>query len=274
MIVTRTEYLEIDGLALSTPAWEVLDPAAIFDVPDLRFDPQRIPYRRGALEPGFVTTAPRRVDLPMLIRGDQDPDGVPYLNPREGVAANRDRLATVLASGLSGVRTLRFHRDDGRTLSGPVIGIGGMRPQSDGPSVMRASVGLLLIEGGLRNESTVLVTSAEAPAGGSVDLAVQNPGTMWQDQAVLTLTGTATTVTVTNLTDGPTLTFGGNLTGGVVIDTGAWTAVRGGSVDVVGLVTHSGHPRWMPIRVGNTTLRVAPTGGTATLQVVHYPFYA
>lgn len=270
-------YVTIDGFPLSTPGWRVTDHSSLFDTPDLIGGDLAVPYRRGVL-PFRRIAGSKTVELPFIVFGKADGDGAPAVDQAAQMWANRASILTAIGplhiATATGDRMITFHAPDGVTYSGPGKVVGRIDPRHMTPHALKGSIILQLSEGGLRADSTVNVTSASAPAGGSVDLVVPNPGTMWQDSATLTLTGTATQVLLTNLTDGPTLAFGGNLTGGVVIDTGAWTAVRNGTVDVVGLVTHSGHPRWMPLRVGNTTLRVAPTGGTATLNVVHYPFYA
>lgn len=270
-------YLEVGSFPLSTAGWEVVDHSSLFDLPDLVGGDVQPPYRRGGL--GFRRMErTKTVDLPFIVYGRADGDGVPASDRAEQLWVNRNTVLQALgplqAGSATGDRTVTFHAPDGGTYAGPGKLVGRIGLQHLTPHALKGMLVLQLTEGGLRASTPVDETSSEATAPGTVDLVVPNPGTSWQDRAVLTLTGTATSVTVTNLTDGPTLAFGGNLTGGVVIDTGAWTAVRGGTVDVVGLVTHSGHPRWMPLRAGETTIRVAPTGGTATLQVVHYPFYA
>jgi hypothetical protein len=93
---------------------------------------------------------------------------------------------------------------------------------------------------------------------------------------VIELTGTATSVVLTNLTadidEEVFLEFGGDITLDVTLDTGAFTAVRD-DVNVVGLVAYSGFERWLPLIPGNNTIRIEPTGGTATARFVHYPFY-
>lgn len=278
-VVTRAEYVEVAGVPLATPGWEVTDLTGLWDIADPRGDDKAVPYRRGVV-PFRRQLGAKRVDLPITVFAD-DPEGV-LAASRAQLWANRNTLIRDVlrprqVATTTGDITVRYHPPDGSVLSGPAKVVATMNPTPLGPAALRASVGLLLTDGGLRAETPVDVTSTEAPAGGSADVVVPNPGTDYQDRAVLTLTGTATTVTLTNLTADPggdvRLTFGGALTGGVVVDTGAWTAQRAGT-SVIGLVSHSGHERWLPLVPGDNTIRIEPVGGTATLNVVHNPFHA
>ncbi len=278
-LITRTEYVEIDGVPLATPAWEVTSLIELFDLADTRGELVEVPYRRGALA-YRRQLGPKRVNLPLNIYGAQDQDGAAHPSAREGLQINRDLLVRDVLRPpqvfTAATRLLRAHLADGSVRSGPCQVVGRLRPTEIGPGAMAAAIELALTEGGLRDETAVDVTSASVPGGGSDTLTVPNPGLDYQDAITYTLTGTATSVKLTNDTADPGgdvwLEFGGALTGGVELDTLNYLATRGG-VNVVGFVTDSGHERWLPLVPGDNTITIEPTGGTATLQVEHFPFY-
>lgn len=270
----RAEYVSVDGVPLSTPAWEVESLEELYGSAETLGDFFSVPGLRGAIATRRQVGV-KRVRIPVVIVGDVDSDGVPHSDVREGLLANRDEFVASFMDPPSvfsdGLRTFVHNLPGGVVRSGPCVVTGGMVPQRIGRAAFRVAPEFSLIEGGLRSTTLVDVSS------GSGTLLVPNPGTGYQDSITYTLTGTATSVLIENTTADPGgsvwLDFGGNLTGGVVIDTRNYTSVRNG-VDVVGLVQHSGHERWLPL-VPNTTntLTVTPTGGTCTLQAQHYPFY-
>ena len=279
--VLWAERVEIDGIPLSTPAYEVTDFSELWDIPDVIGSLDSVPYRRGVV-PFRRQWSGKRVRLPILVAGTYDENGDPHASERGGLILNRDALVRDVIRPLQvetgdGTRTLRYLRPDGLTLAGPCSLAGRMSPTPVGPGAFRAAIEVELVEGGLRAETPVDVTSDPVASGGSGTLTVPNPGTDYQDSAAFTLTGDATAVTLTNLTANAGgdvfLTFGGDLTGDVEIDTGAWTAERSG-VSVVGLVIYSGFERWLPLVPGDNEIQIEPTGGSATLQVIHSPFYA
>lgn len=279
--ITRTEYVEIDGLPLATPAWEVTDLSPIYDMHDLIGDFPIIPYRRGTLaaRPG---QGPKRIDLPLVIFGDYDKDGAAYPDAKIGLRANvdeilRDVLGPVILTA-TGERLLRYHHPNGTAIrSASALVRGPLRPTPINPTTVAVSLDVLITGGVLRDETQIDVTSAVVADGLTDTLDVPNAGTAYQDTLEAILTGTATQVRISNLTADAGgdvwLDFNGSLGTGVTINTGAWSAVRD-SVSVLGLVDHSGFERWLPLVAGVTnTLEIAPTGGTAQLQIRHYPAY-
>lgn len=274
------EYLEIGGVPLSTPAWEIEDLSPLWDVPEYLGGDQAVPYRRGVV-PFRRAWGGKTVDLPFAVWGDYDPDGQPAADARSQLWTNRRELVrTVLRPQLIGTNTgdqvVRYHAPDGSTLAGPGKIVGGLRPTAVGPIAFRGSLALVLSEGGLRSETETDVTSSEVLDAGQLDFTVPNPGDDYQDALRIDLTGTASTVKLTNLTadaGGDVFwEFGGSLDTGVAVDTSTYTAVRD-SVSVVGLVTFGGFERWLPLVPGDNTVRIEPTGGTATVRFRHYAFH-
>lgn len=278
--LTQTEYVEVDGTPLATPAWEVEDLSPLWDAPEIRGGDLVVPYRRGVI-PFRRNPAGKPVDLPLAIFGDADPDGAEHATPRVGLQLNRDTFMRDVwrppqVGTIDGTRTLRYHLPDGSVRSGPCTVSGGLRPTPVGPSTLRVSLALNLTDGGLRDEDPVDVTSDPVGAGLDDLLVVPNPGTDYQDRIVYTLTGSASSVRIINQTvsEDVWLEIGADLASGdVELDTGTFTATRGGTLNVVGTVSHSGFERWLPLIPGDNALRIEPTGGTATLQAVHNPFY-
>lgn len=274
------ERLEIAGIPLSTPAWEIEDLSPLWDVAGYRGGDLSVPYQRGVV-PFRRALGAKVVDLPFVVLGDYDPDGQPAADPRAQLWANRRELVrTVLrprqVATNTGDSTVRYYAPDGTTIAGPGKIVGGLRPTAVGPSAFRGSLALSLSEGGLRAETQTDVTSAEVSDGNQLDFTVPNAGDDYQDELLIDLTGTATVVRLTNLTADAGgdvwWEFGGSLDAGVAVDTSDFSAVRGG-VSVTGLVTHSGFERWLPLVPGDNTVRIEPTGGTVTVQFRHFPFY-
>lgn len=278
-----TEYIEIDAVPLSTPAWEILDLSPLWDIGEVLGELDTVPYRRGVV-PFRRPLGGKRLDFPFVIVGDLDPDGDPTSDPREGLLANRDAFVRdvvrpPMVGTVTGTRLLRYHLPGAAGIrSGPVSLNGKMDPQPFGSGALRGNLRLVLTEGGLRSETAVEVDNIAdpAPGGGFEDLIVPNPGTDYQDRATFTLSGTATSVRLTNLTADPGgdvwWEFGGAIDPDVLVDTSNYTATRAG-VSVVGLVTISGFERWLPLIPGDNTIRIAPVGGTAVLELSHFPFY-
>lgn len=277
---TETEYLEIDGVPMSTAAWHIEDLSPLWDTAETLGDDLVVPYRRGVV-PFRRAYGAKRVDLPIIVTGDYDPDGGPAAPGRAQLWANRNELVRTVLRPLrvgsgDGDRTIRYHAPDGTILAGPGKIIGGLRPTPVGPLAFRASLSLSLSEGGLRSETLSDQTSAGVTDPSTESFVVTNGGDDYQDATLIDITGTATAVTLENLTADPGgsvyLTFGGSLGAGVTLNTADFTAVRA-AVSVVGLVSFSGFERWLPLLPGSNTIRITPTGGSATVQFRHYPFF-
>jgi hypothetical protein len=279
----RTEYLDIDGLPLATPAWEVTNLFELWGSADQRGDNDIIPFRRGRTPRRHHMDSKRRT-LQMVIEGGVDSDGNPAVDARQQLEDNISELKLglrPLQHVEGGVRTATLHTPN-RVLVGPSQIRTGLQLGPIGPAAVNATLDVEFTDGVLYDVANeVDVTESNVPGGGSADLAVPNPGDADQFHVRIDLTGTATQVQLTNLTWDPDLNaylvFGGALedTGvGTTIDTETFTAVRNG-ISVIGLVSHSGHEFWLPLVAGTTnTIRIEPTGGTATVRIRHYPAFA
>lgn len=104
--------------------------------------------------------------------------------------------------------------------------------------------------------STRVLTVAAATAAG--------PSTLDLFDAIITLTGTATTVRLEQ--DDRWLEFTGGLGGGVVLDCATLDADRDGD-PVHGLVARDGAAGWMPVSADGSDITIVPTGGSVEVSV-------
>ena len=123
-VITRDEYLEINDVPLATPAWEVLDLSPLWDVAGFRGDDRLIPQRDGE-KPLRRRIAAMRVQVPLIVYGDADQDGMPYSEGRAGLRANLVYLEEAFMvpnlSNADGTWPLVLHLPAGETLSGDCI---------------------------------------------------------------------------------------------------------------------------------------------------------
>lgn len=109
--ITRAWYLEVNGVALATPAWEIPDFATAFDSAPLLGGDRPIPD-------GLVIPLPRdptvKVETyPLEVFGAYDSDGVAYTDPLEGLEQNLEYLDENLGYGKQtgdGTVVVRRHR--------------------------------------------------------------------------------------------------------------------------------------------------------------------
>lgn len=123
-LITRSEYLEIDGVPLATPAWEVAAGGLLplLQGPAIRGTDRLLPGVPGVKARKRRATVTLR-SVPMKIFVDVDLDGDPYDDPAEGLTANVDYLRANVADPTNigdGTRTATLHLKDGSTRSGAV----------------------------------------------------------------------------------------------------------------------------------------------------------
>lgn len=280
----RAEYLTIGSVPMQTAAWDLINLWELWNAADIRGSNDQTPYRRGRRGRRHLEDS-KRVTLQFAIYGSHDSGGNPATagTEREQLEANIDELKVALRP--------RQNASDGaadgslvtpsKTLTGRIQAKSGLSLGPLGPAGARATADIEILDGVLYDVAgQVDVTETGVAAGGSEDMTVPNPGSADQYAMTIELTGTATSVRLTSLTwdpDGDTwIEFGGALEEsavGTTIDTDTFSAVRN-SLSVIGLMTQSGHERWLPLLAGvDNTIRVEPVGGTATVQIVHNPAY-
>lgn len=268
---TFSEHVTLGDVPLSCPAWEATDLSSLWETASYRGGDIVVPYAPG-VRAGRRVVESRRVVIPVTVFGTHDPEGTPYADARAGLRANIDRLALLMRPTDT---SLVLHLPDGSTRRATALPMGAIQLDPIGPAATKVVLDLLLPEGLWRSSTATTTTSSSVSAGATGTLTVPNAGTAEQWSSTLTLSGTATAVTIVNTSFAgpPTLTVTTNLaSGNVVINTETYTALRG-STSVAGSLTPSGHPCWLPLAPGNNAVTIAPTGGTCTLSIVHYAPY-
>lgn len=109
-IITSPEYLEIDGIPLSTPAWYTTNMDDIWASAEVRGDDLVIPGAAGVRPyPRRPTVTKAAVELAVV--GDTAPDGTPQ-DQRAGLAANcaaLRALAETTGIAVDGTRPAVLH---------------------------------------------------------------------------------------------------------------------------------------------------------------------
>lgn len=143
-VITRTYYLEINGIPLATPAWECPDLSPLLDDPQLRGADGILPYVNGGV-PYRRRINPTVYTLALDVFGDQDHEGDPYDDAFEGLLTNFDYLKANLGlASETGDGTVGaiFHRGDLDQLTAEVhfLGFKGSRTSGSGtPSLLRTT---------------------------------------------------------------------------------------------------------------------------------------
>lgn len=91
-LIDAPEWLEIDGLPLSTPAWQTEEMSDLLATPEMRGDDILVPYGDG-VRPQPRRSTVTKATLNLAVVGDTAPDGSPYSSPREGLRLNIEALS-------------------------------------------------------------------------------------------------------------------------------------------------------------------------------------
>jgi hypothetical protein len=114
-VITSPEYLEIDGLPLSTPAWDTTNMDDMWASSEVRGDDLLIPMATGVRPfPRRPTVTEATVEL--AIYGDTAPDGTPQPDQRVGLASNCDllrQLTSPTGAATDGTRFAVLHMAPG-----------------------------------------------------------------------------------------------------------------------------------------------------------------
>lgn len=114
--IPTDEYVEIDGVPLTTAAWTLVDHAELWGSPEVRGGDVIIPGAAGVLPQRRRPTV-TRVDLELAIVGDVSWDGAPEPDVRVGLARNVDHLRALTAAPGTpdGTRLAVLHLPAGHT---------------------------------------------------------------------------------------------------------------------------------------------------------------
>lgn len=174
---TRSEYITIDGLPLTTAAWETEDIATILSGAGTRGNDLVIPTRRGALSRRRTLEA-REINIPMVVHGFLDSDGNAHADPREGLMENLDEIKRHLApkyTTLTGTRTLVWNNGNNIYRTAEVHVSPSIQVSSLGPNAARIIITATIPNGVLRDGSGEGLTVEPVPAATvSVTFSVSN----------------------------------------------------------------------------------------------------
>jgi hypothetical protein len=120
-VINAVEYLVIDGIPLSTPAWQTPELSDLLSTPEMRGDDMLVPYGDG------VRPYPRRptvtkASVTLQVVGDTAPDGTAHASARTGLRLNIEALSWLASSaGVDGqgTRLAELHLE-GATRTGRV----------------------------------------------------------------------------------------------------------------------------------------------------------
>jgi hypothetical protein len=121
VITFPLHYLDIGGVPLSTPAWEVLNLETLMEGPDVRGEPRLIPGAVGVRANPLRPTATTHT-LELYFHGYADWEDTPYTDPHAGVLANvawfRANVSDPSAGAVTRTATLYVPDPDEPTTAG------------------------------------------------------------------------------------------------------------------------------------------------------------
>jgi hypothetical protein len=95
-VIDGLEWLVINGVPLYTPAWKITDHTPLMQAAATVGTNKRLPGGRMLTFPRYRTQS--ELDLPMVIFGDVNSDGVAYSESRGGLVVNIDYLNTYVVT--------------------------------------------------------------------------------------------------------------------------------------------------------------------------------
>lgn len=152
-VITQTEYVEINSVPLSTPAWETVDLSPLWDTPPTRGDDRVVPYQEGVTPLQRIYGA-WPVSLPMVIYGDRNSNDVAQADPRIGLRANIDELQSLVinptATASPGTKVIRLHLPDLSVRVGLCEVLSPLNFGATlGPGAVRAVLDIVIVDGPL-----------------------------------------------------------------------------------------------------------------------------
>ena len=274
-----SEYLEIDNVPLSTPAWDTEDLAAILQGPGVRGGDLLVPIRAGELARRRILTS-RVITVPLVVNGWFDSDGNEHADPRAGLIANLNALKLVFSPNYrttTGTRTLEWVNT---TTSVTRVAEVHVSPAIDvtaiGPFAARVVVEFTLPGGVWRGSSNTSHAINIGSGVTQVTSTITNPGTGQVEDATITVTGatggsTAASFKIYNESHGAAVTdvyveFPNTVNATLTIDAGTFTATLG-ATQVGGSIVNAGSPLWLPLLPGANNLKLQAPSNAANLVV-------
>lgn len=150
MTVTRTYYLEINGVPLATYAWEIPDLSSLLDDPTLVGSNRWIPNTGSRPYPRKIGET--IYTFPLDVVGDFDEDGNANADPFEGLIVNMDYLKANLGLAEStgnGTVPAVYHRGDLNPLTADVHFLGFKGSRTEGDRLLRTTFDISVADGDL-----------------------------------------------------------------------------------------------------------------------------
>jgi hypothetical protein len=148
--INSPEFLVIDGLPLSTPAWTTTQMDDLISSPEMRGDDVLVPFGDGVRAyPRRITVTKAAVSLAVV--GDTKPDGTPHTSQREGLRLNMEALSWLagpVGLDVRGTRLAELHLV-GATRTGRVHVLR-LRLARTGPNYATGQLELSIPSGALR----------------------------------------------------------------------------------------------------------------------------
>lgn len=276
---TFSEYLTIDGIPLSTPAWVTEDIAELLSGPETRGRDLLNPARTGELA-RRRGLASRTVAIPLVVNGYVDSDGVEHADPRAGLIANLDELKAILtpvSSTLTGTRTLQWvNEDSGITRQAEVHVSPAIATAAIGPHAVRIVVQMTLPGGVLRDEAQSTLTININHNQVTKTHTVTVPGNFEVQDAVIEFDASGAgdpdcdSFRITNLTydagGGVYVEYDDVVEDPLVIYSETYSATLG-ATEVGGSIVSAGSPIWLPLLPGANSIKVDIPGNTVNSHV-------
>lgn len=270
---TSDELLSIDGVPLSTPAWDVLDYSDLLNGAPIRGADITVSGKRGNIARRRTLDA-SEASISLVIYGDRDPEGNAHADVRSGLLSNIDALKKALrpnATTLNGTRTLSL-TIGGETRTADVHTSPDMSISPLGPTAVRAVITLVIPSGVLRGPSSV----ANLSGTGTQTVTIAGTGEIYD--AIVTVSGDADSLTIANLSynssGGVYLAYEYEFNGTLSFNADTYLALYGGT-PVTGKVVTAGTPVWVPLLPGANLLNISAPGlvGSLTTTVTYRPVY-
>jgi hypothetical protein len=147
--VTAPEWLDIDGVPFSTPAWQSDQLDDLMSTPEVRGEDILVPYGDG-VRPQQRRPTVTQATVTLQIVGDTAPDGSPQSSQRDGLRRNIEALSWLAGSqgrAADGTRLASLHLV-GATRTGRVHVLR-MRFARTGPNYATGQVELSIPAGAL-----------------------------------------------------------------------------------------------------------------------------
>lgn len=114
-VITTSEWLEIGGYPFATPAAQITSLVPLFRAPSRRGGDLVMSGASGVRPYARIITATELV-FPGVVFGDQDREGTPHSDPREGLTLNLDEIyeeVLAIPATVAGTIAAIWHRADG-----------------------------------------------------------------------------------------------------------------------------------------------------------------